>query len=213
MPTSWRNSTGGSISAESQHPAHERVNGVSQRPARHQSAVFNLIWAHSEWTEYLILDNEILEKMSAPHLSISRKTDGVLKLPTPGVSNSRQKIGFENFPDLGNNSPSPNPSKQPLSCFLDINGKMDLEKLIWTPSIPGGDPRLPDAAGAGAGAAGQTLRSQPDPSPNAPRDQIRRKEPCCDIFEFEHDVRKASGGTPNGVAWHTTNVLDAFQQI
>ena len=33
------------------------------------------------------------------------------------------------------------------------------------------------AAGAGAGAAGRTLRSQPDPSPNAPRDQIRRKEP------------------------------------
>ena len=39
-------------------------------------------------------------------------------------------------------------------------------------------PRFPDAAGAGAG---QTLRSQPDPSPNAPRDQIRRKGPCCDI--------------------------------
>ena len=31
-------------------------------------------------------------------------------------------------------------------------------------------PRFPDAAG-------RTLRSQPDPSPNAPRDQIRRKEP------------------------------------
>ena len=39
-------------------------------------------------------------------------------------------------------------------------------------------PRFPDAAG-GAGA-GRTLRSQPDPSPNAPRDQIRRKDPCCD---------------------------------
>ena len=37
----------------------------------------------------------------------------------------------------------------------------------------------PDAAGA-VGAAGRTLRSQPDPSPNAPRDQIRRKDPCCD---------------------------------
>ena len=42
--------------------------------------------------------------------------------------------------------------------------------------------RFPDAADAGAGAgAGRTLRSQPDPSPNAPRDQIRRKDPCCDI--------------------------------
>ena len=38
-------------------------------------------------------------------------------------------------------------------------------------------PRFPDAAGAG----GRILRSQPDPSPNAPRDQIRRKGPCCDL--------------------------------
>ena len=38
-----------------------------------------------------------------------------------------------------------------------------------------GPPTLgPDAA------AGRILRSQPDPSPNAPRDQIRRKDPCCD---------------------------------
>ena len=42
--------------------------------------------------------------------------------------------------------------------------------------------RLGGAAGAGAaGAAGRILRSQPDPSPNAPRDQIRRKDPCCDF--------------------------------
>ena len=40
-------------------------------------------------------------------------------------------------------------------------------------------PRFPDS-GAGAAAAGRTLRPQPDPSPNAPRDQIRRKGPCCD---------------------------------
>ena len=45
-------------------------------------------------------------------------------------------------------------------------------------------PRFPDAAGAGgaAGGAGQILRSQLDPSPNAPRDQIRRKDPCCDLI-------------------------------
>ena len=36
----------------------------------------------------------------------------------------------------------------------------------------------PDAAGAGAG---RILRSKPDPSPNAPRDEIRRKDPCCDV--------------------------------
>ena len=33
---------------------------------------------------------------------------------------------------------------------------------------------FPEAA---IGGAGRILRSQPDPSPNAPRDQIRRKEP------------------------------------
>ena len=42
----------------------------------------------------------------------------------------------------------------------------------------------PDAAaGAGAGAAGRILRSQPDPSPNAPKDHIQSqgaKSPCCD---------------------------------
>ena len=39
-------------------------------------------------------------------------------------------------------------------------------------------PRFPDAGAA----AGRILRSQPDPSPNAPRDQIRRKGPCCDLI-------------------------------
>ena len=38
-------------------------------------------------------------------------------------------------------------------------------------------PRFPDAS---AGAAGRILRFQLDPSPNAPKDQIRRKDPCCD---------------------------------
>ena len=42
------------------------------------------------------------------------------------------------------------------------------------------NPRFPDAADGGG--CGRTLRSQPDPSPNAPRDQIRRKGPCCDPF-------------------------------
>ena len=44
-------------------------------------------------------------------------------------------------------------------------------------------PRFPDAASAAAGA-GRTLRPQPDPSPNAPRDQIRRKGPCCDFLDL-----------------------------
>ena len=44
-----------------------------------------------------------------------------------------------------------------------------VRKPCFSTSIPGGqNPRFPDTAGAG----GQTLRSQPDPSPNAPRDEI-----------------------------------------
>ena len=46
-------------------------------------------------------------------------------------------------------------------------------------------PRFPDAGAAAAGtgaAAGRTRRSQPDPSPNALRDQICRKGPCCDML-------------------------------
>ena len=46
-------------------------------------------------------------------------------------------------------------------------------------------PRFPDAADAG----GRTLRSQPDPSPNAPRDQIRRKDPCCDHASHLPDTK------------------------
>ena len=38
-------------------------------------------------------------------------------------------------------------------------------------------PRFLDAAAGAAAAGGGIFRSQPDPSPNAPRDQIRRKEP------------------------------------
>ena len=46
---------------------------------------------------------------------------------------------------------------------------------FWISRSPGLQiPRFPDAAG-------QILRSQPDPPPNAPRDQIRRKGPCCDF--------------------------------
>ena len=53
---------------------------------------------------------------------------------------------------------------------------------FWVPDfqISSLGPGLGPDAAAGAGAAGRILRSQPDPSPNAPRDQIRRKDPCCD---------------------------------
>ena len=61
--------------------------------------------------------------------------------------------------------------------------------IFWGSQISGLGPRGPthlgpglgpDAAAGAACAAGRILRSQPDPSPNAPRDQIRRKDPCCD---------------------------------
>ena len=65
--------------------------------------------------------------------------------------------------------------------FLDF---LDLKfPDFWVPDfqISSLGPGLgPDAA---AGAAGRILRSQPDPSPNAPRDQIRRKDPCCDSWQ------------------------------
>ena len=61
--------------------------------------------------------------------------------------------------------------------LADILGRMDLnfENFYFfdflDPKFPDFQvPRFPDAA-----ADGRTLRSQPDPSPNAPRDQIRRK--------------------------------------
>ena len=54
-------------------------------------------------------------------------------------------------------------------------------KFLFCPKTPG----FPDAAAAASASAaaadGRTLRSQPDPSPNAPKDQIRRKGPCCDL--------------------------------
>ena len=52
----------------------------------------------------------------------------------PQFSNSRQKTVLKN-PRSWNNSPTPNPFKQPLSWIFDIHRKMDLEKLVWTPSI------------------------------------------------------------------------------
>ena len=99
------------------------------------------------------------------------------------------------------NSQNPNPFKQPLSWMFDINGKMDLETLIWTPSISAQLPETSVLLWAKSfenlvfdlnpnGAKSQISRRRwcrtnsqipPDPSPNAPRDEIRRKDPCCDF--------------------------------
>ena len=60
-----------------------------------------------------------------------------------------------------------------------ISGLGPLGPSLGPPTwAPRGPPHLgPGAAGAGAAGAGRILRSQPDPSPNAPRDQLRRTEP------------------------------------
>ena len=63
--------------------------------------------------------------------------------------------------------------------------------------MPTNIPRFPDADAAAAGA-GRILRSQPDPSPNAPRDQTRRKGPCCDSTESAFAAKKVDGSV---VAW------------
>ena len=73
-----------------------------------------------------------------------------------------------------------------LCLLLDaniLNFQVPKSQKIWIsrspdlqiPKIPDFQvPRFPDAA-TGGGGAGRILRSQPDPSPNAPRDQMRRK--------------------------------------
>ena len=60
-----------------------------------------------------------------------------------------------------------------------ISRSPDFQNLAWA----GLGPWAAEASGGGCGC-GRTLRSQPDPSPNAPRDQIRRKGPCCDNHQF-----------------------------
>ena len=70
-------------------------------------------------------------------------------------------------------------SRSPVSRFLNLQISRFLDFQI---------PRFPDAAGTGATGAGRTLRSQPDPFPNAPRDQIRRKEPLLRLCVHKRSV-------------------------
>ena len=102
-------------------------------PARHDSAPFYIIYE-------LILNGwnmkfrsfETLKNARAPFSNLRKTMSFVnvclwhFKLP--------RKVVLEN-PRSGNNSPTSNLNFQPTSCFFHIDGKMDLEKLIWTPSI------------------------------------------------------------------------------
>ena len=97
----WINSSQGSISAESQHQAHKKSNGVPQRSARHDSTSFNLIWAHSEWMEHEIFEIWDIGKMSRSHSQISTrnylKMPALVRIPFFKVL---QNIWVWNIPDL-----------------------------------------------------------------------------------------------------------------
>ncbi len=88
----------------------------------------------------------------------------------------RMDFDFENFYFLG-----------VLDAKLPVFQVPDFQisrNLAWAQLGPGLGPSLGPGLGPGLGpdaAAGRILRSQPDPSPNAPRDEIRRKDPCCDL--------------------------------
>ena len=86
----------------------------------------------------------------------------------------RTDLNFETFHFGDELNPKFLDFRVPRSGNFWISRSPDLQ----IPRFPGPQiSRFPDAAGA---AAGRTLRSQPDPSPNAPRDHIRCKGPCCD---------------------------------
>ena len=86
-------------------------------PARCDSAPFDLIWAHSEWMEHDILEIWDFGKMPGSHCPNPRRTL-VLKKSRSWNNSTTSKSQF-----------------QPLSWFVDINGKIELEKLVWTLSI------------------------------------------------------------------------------
>ena len=65
--------------------------------------------------------------------------------------------------------------------LADILGDTDFDFLYFWDFLGFQIPRFPGSRFPDAAACGRTLRSQPDPSPNAPMDQIRRKGPCCDF--------------------------------
>ena len=82
----------------------------------------------SEWMEYFI--SEMLDFAKCPGLIFKIIVQNrVFKMTTPDVPNSRKKQIVLKHPRSWSNSPSLNLSKQPFS-FFDINGKMDLEKLL-----------------------------------------------------------------------------------
>ena len=86
----------------------------------------------------------------------------------------RTELDFETFRFFDFLDPTFLNFQVPKSQNLWISRSPDLQ----IPKIPNFQvPRFPDAADDDE----RTLRSQPDPSPNAPRDQIRCKGPCCDL--------------------------------
>ena len=82
-----------------------------------------------------------------------------------------------------------NPDRDDILGRIDLDLRIFIFCIVWTPDVwisrsPDLQiPRFPDAA------AGRTLRSQPDPSPNALRDQIRRKGPFYDVAISDKSCR------------------------
>ena len=126
-------------------------------------------------------------------------------------------------PDISNLARAhPRPKPGPTQARFEISGNLEIQKfeIPWNPcdkdfrildlleplrqrfqnfgptgTLASKISRFPDADDDD----GRALRSQPDPSPNAPRDQIRRKGPCCDVLtrhdkqHLEHVTSKTLG--------------------
>ena len=56
----------------------QKSNGSPQMPARHQISGFNFIWAHFDWTEYVIWEIELCGKTTPSFLKFPQK-DGFTK--------------------------------------------------------------------------------------------------------------------------------------
>ena len=94
---------------------------------------FTLVAVTTAAALYLTSEHEIVEirdfgKMSGSHFPISCK-QWVLKMPSPGFSNSRKNIGFEKSQIWEQLSDFKSQLLAAL-IFFDTNGKMDLEMLV-----------------------------------------------------------------------------------
>ena len=111
--------------------------------------------------ECSILDIWDFWKLPASHFFKFQPKTKDLKMPTSGVSNSRKKKnGVWKISDLGTTPPLQISSFSQSHDFFGIHGKMDLEKLVWTPSI---SVQLPEALSCYEPSPSKTLFFRLDP--------------------------------------------------